>query len=176
MVSIIFSNGCSSSAIEVPVAQPVQVLEIRSDAEGMIDVVGKSLYFRLASDGTAEFEIDDDAKKSSSISNAAEVNILRRIRLNDREKNSVMEAIALLSTSQLENKYRRKCCCTDTLLDLNLSVDWSGRQRSVVLSDFCDITDITNEKSEAAEQLPTPLIKLLRTVDNLRWKYKKVSG
>lgn len=143
----------------------------------MFDVIGKSLHFRLTSDGTAEFEVPDDAKKRSGISNTAEVNTLKRVILDEREQRSLKEAIEALGGSQLESRYQRKCCCTDTQLDLSLSVDVGGAERSVVVAGYCDTSDVVNTQGDAGRQLPPSLIGLLNVVDGLRWKYNKgVSG
>jgi len=172
-LAVLLAAACTPKTPDQPVAQPVKVLEITSDAKGMFDVIGKSMHFRLFSDGTVEFEVPDDTKKSSPISNSAEVNVLRHVNLNDAEKARLTEAVRALTNTEIEQNYKRKCCCVDTQVDLTISLD---NGRSVALAGYCEIGEIVNLETESTRQLPPAVTNLLAAVENVRSKYRRPSN
>lgn len=174
LAALLFIN-CTATPSDITIAPPVQVLEIRSDAKGMLDVVGETLYFRLINDGTAEFEFPDSAKQTSPVSRAEDVNVLRKINLDEKEKNVLTESLSALIGDQRENKYQRKCCCTDTQVDFRVSIEIDGGNRLITLVGYCDLADLINERTQTVPPLPPALIDLFRRIDNLRSKYKAVS-
>lgn len=170
-------TGCSSTVTNESVARPVEVFEIRADAKGLQSAVGNSLFFRLNEDGSAEFEIPKEIGRSADISRAEEVNVFRKISLPFDERERLIGKLRAIKDSPFEPMYQ-KCCCTDSEIDFYFLFEKGGSRQSVSILGSCTISDVLKEEAgkRFAPWLPEQFLDLFRTVDNLRWKYRKESN
>jgi hypothetical protein len=162
--------SCNDS--EIPkISQPRVLLEIDSNAQGLFDVIGKSKYFRLNSDGTVAFEIPDHQKlKPGTTNQTADVNRTINATISENDVHILMAAIRE-AIEALPNTYHTSCCCTDTKLDFDIAVNLDSFERRARVSGFCDIDDIKKEENWHALDFPPSVSRLFVATENIRWKY-----
>lgn len=171
LIGSIFSVNCSQNEPEANVPQPTQILEMHSDAKGMFNVIGPSLYLRVSSDGKAEFEFTDPEKTTGGVSNSRDVNITKRVTLTGQETDELVKLLEASASLSPNETYNRKCCCTDTGLDFHIKIDIDGQKQEVLLSNFCDVSDVGNPGSPDRE-IPKEILNLYDRINIIRDKYK----
>ncbi|MBA2621296.1 MAG: hypothetical protein H0U87_08855 [Acidobacteria bacterium] len=122
LLAVLFAIACAKNEGQdafsiLPDSKPI--LEISQDAFGLWDVTGNTLFFRLYSNGSAEFEYPDDKKKTTAKSkNADEINTLKQVKISEREFQKFSDLLNSEDFQKIQNKYKRKCCCNRCDLEL----------------------------------------------------------
>lgn len=133
----IYSFSCSKSkTFEKPNTPPI--LNISQDAQGMWEVQGKTLFFRLFDNGYVEFEYQNNEKKNrgKSFYKTEEVNSLVQTTISEAELYKFVEILNSNEFKEVENTYERKCCCTDATLEFDVNSQNSNKQKNINLIIF----------------------------------------
>ena len=164
--------SCSKVEVEkLDLPNPEPILEISKDAEGMFDIVGKSLFFRLYDDGLVEYEFpDEDKKVMGRINHIEDIKSSKQIRLSDEKLQKFKNLLKRQDFHQIENQYKRQCCCTDTSLNLDIRIRTDGSEKNIALRGFCDLSEIKNPQPRYLPNFPQVLSDLLILADNIRVK------
>ena len=135
LVTSLFFITCSNSTtlqtektIDKPTSPPI--LEISEDAEGAWNITGKTLFFRLYENGVVEFEYPDDTKVKSGQNKAEEINILKRIKISEEDKQKFIKLLNTENFQGLQESYQRKCCCTDATTRYEINFQSSNKEVS----------------------------------------------
>lgn len=123
------------------------ILEVTQDAEGMWDVTGKTLIFRLHESGTVEFEYPDDKKKVAGFNKAEDINSLKKVVINDTELQDLERLISTQNVQKLKSNYKRVCCCTDAILNYKINFQLNNQPQSISLVGCCSVDEIVNPKN-----------------------------
>lgn len=159
-----------NSQIDKPNSVPS--LEINEDAQGMWDITGKTLFFRLYKDGTVEFEYPENEKKiAGKINKAEEINLLKRIKLSEDEMRKFADLLNTEDFQKTKNDYKRSCCCTDAIVDYKINLNDSDKQKNITLKGYCGLNDLKNPQASNVPDFPKVLSDLMILVDNIRGKY-----
>ncbi len=170
LLAVLLISACSNTPESKPISPPTTVIEIRQNAKGMYDVTGESLFFRLYSDGSAEFEWFD-RPNAEGIYKASEVSRTAKINLPEGKFEEFRQVIGNPNFAALSDKYTRECCCTDasTTYEVHSWVD--GKERLTVLENYCDLGEVTSSKSNGGKNVPADLATLFKLAQQTRSKY-----
>lgn len=168
----LFSLSCSESEI-ITKSNKLLVLEVSKDAQGMWNVRGKTLFFRLYDNGFVEFEYPDDKKidTGKSISNAEEVNTLIQTKISEKEFRKFIDLLNSDDFQKINDIYTRRCCCTDAILDFKIKFQNNNKQTTVNLNDYCGLYELENLQFHYLPDFPKVLSELMILIENTRAKY-----
>ncbi|HEX8734326.1 MAG TPA: hypothetical protein VF721_03320 [Pyrinomonadaceae bacterium] len=153
-----FNNSAGSEESDAPV-----ILEITQDAVGMWDVTGKTLFLKLRGDGFVEFEFPDDKKKSTGkINKAEDLNTLYWTKLGAEELKAFADLLKSEDFQQTGNEYRRKCCCTDAVLNYKINFQDAALSKNISLNGYCGSAELTSSRDSDINNLPKVLSGLMR--------------
>jgi hypothetical protein len=176
LFTIILISGCAKvynsnnstnqlSQIKPPDALPL--VEISQEAEGMWDVTGEMLTLRLFDNGFTEFDELDMKKKVQGKQNKTDdIKIRKQFVISSEE---VQEFIRLISDKdflQLHDKYSRKCCCTDAVINYQIAFNYKNIQKKINLSGYCD--DLINPDPRYLPDFPKILSELMKLNSKIR--------
>lgn len=162
-----FNNPAETAAdSDAPV-----ILEITQDAVGMWNVTGKTLFLKLRSDGFVEFEFSDDKKmEAGKINRAEDINTLSWSKLSAEELKAFTDLLKSEDFQQTENEYRRKCCCTDAVLNYKINLPDAAQPKNISLNGYCGSNELTNSQNSEINNLPKVLSELMNLVNHARTK------
>ena len=165
------SDNSNFELEKLDIPNPEPILEISQDAEGMFNIIGKSLFFRLYDDGLLEYEFPDNNKmvKGKTHYNIEDIKSSKQIRLSDEKLQKFKNLLKTQDFHQVENQYKHRCCCTDTSVNVDIRIKIDGFEKNIVLR-FCDLSEIKNPQPRYVPNYPQVLSDLLILADNVRVK------
>lgn len=164
----LFCVSCSKPPEIVSKPNTPPIFEVSQNAQGMWDVTGKTLFFRLYENGFVEFGYPDEAKKINGQQfKAEEINSLKQSVISTDELQQFIEIIKSDDFQKISSSYKRKCCCTDTVLDYKITVG----QKNIDLNSFCNTDELTDPQNRYyPPDFPKGLSDLMKRTELLRWK------
>jgi hypothetical protein len=167
------STFCAKPSLEPP--KPIHsqpLLEIFQNAEGMYQVHGNSLFFRLYDDAFAQFEIADPAAMSDRQTHSIEeVKKVKQVYIGEVEFRRISDLIRAGDVVTTKPTYQRKCCCTDANLQLAMWIRYENVDKTISLRGYCDLMEIEHPNERYSTDIPNVISEIFREVDNIRRKY-----
>lgn len=152
-------NSVCNESPKVSTGSENLILTVCNHTYGMAPLIQPQLYFRLFSDGRAEYEVLPAYENDANL-----VLIIKEIRV---AKNDVEAIIKLVRQSDFQNaqeEYPKFQMWTDSSLKTTITARMENSEKKIVINNY-SVWDKNNRK-----HYPAALLALLETVDKLRTK------
>lgn len=159
--------SCENSKNQVPKTSQM-ILEVTSDYQGLWNISGERLEFRLFDNGVVEF--DAFPAKHQLGTKAEEASVTKQTQISDED---LKDFIKLLSSEEFINlNYTLKCCCTDASINVEIISYLPNQRKRLFLKGFCD-DNFINPDFRYAPNYPDFISELMRKIQRLKSKLSK---